>query len=211
MTAAKTSASGDLIWDLLTEAESKIADGEFDGYFGLRARLPCRQASDRKRFRSRFIPYYRLNIGGLTDAFKSEYFDRLFKCRPVGDPDPHTPLLRRLYEFPRRQGDHVLQASFVTKLVSIHDETRPIFDRHVSGFFGVGVPRVGSTDFRIAGFVANLRHIQNQYESWARDPRFARLRKSLIAKQPRMADCHPTRVCDFLVWAAGAKLERQRD
>jgi hypothetical protein len=87
--------------------------------------------------------------------------------------------------------------------VAIHDESRPLFDVHVSKFFGVAPPAVGSLEFRIAGFVDNLLRVQEQYESWAADPHFIRIVKPLLRKHPKLKTCHPTRLCDFLVWTVG--------
>lgn len=190
-------------WKLLEEAAERIEKGAFAEYFELKRLLASTDPQDRLAFQKRFATYYRLRIGGLTDAFTRRYFELLFACTPVGQGDPHTPLLLDLYRFHRRKGDQTIQASFVTKLVSIHDESRPIFDRHVSHFFGMGVPSVGTTEFRVAGFVSNLQRIQGHYESWATDPRFCDIKTALLRKQPKLNDCHPSRLCDFLVWTAG--------
>jgi len=191
-------------WQLLTKAAERIEPDAFAKYFTLRDLLASGRRKDRDAFRKLFTSYYRLQIGGLTEAFKDRYFELLFDCSPKGRKDPYTPLLLELYKFPRRQHDQTLQGSFVTKLVSIHDESRPIYDRHVSDFFGLRVPSIGPTAFRIAGFVANLAHIQKHYEDWEADRRFRGLQAALVRKQPRMEKCHPNRVCDFLVWTIGA-------
>ena len=62
----------------------------------------------------------------------------------------------------------------------------------------------------MSGFVANLRSIQKQYESWAADRRFDDLNAVMCEEQTQMSMCHPTRICDFLVWTVGAKLENGR-
>lgn len=187
-------------WALLEKASAAIDKGEFEGYFELKALLA---SDDRDAFKKKFANYYRLNSGGLTDLFKRAYFDHLFACSPVGQADPYTPILLDLYHYERHTGDRTVQASFVSKLVSVHDESRPIFDRHVSNFFGIGVPASGTPEFRIAGFVANLKLIQNQYEAWAADERFPELRDSVQRRQPKLKQCHPSRVCDLLVWTTG--------
>jgi len=190
-------------WTLLEKAVAHITPGEFEGYFELKRLLASSDQRDREAFRNRFANYYRLNSGGLTDLFKQNYFEHLFACSPVGQDDPYTAILLDLYRFERRTGDRSIQASFVSKLVSIHDESRPIFDRHVSNFFGIGVPSTGTPEFRVAGFVANLRLIEDHYEAWAADDRFLALRRAVHKKQPKLTACHPSRVCDLLVWTVG--------
>ena len=141
-----------------------------------------------------------------TEAFKVRYFELLFACTPVGQEDPYTSLLLKLYRFKTRQGYRALQASFVSKLVSTHDESRPIFDSHVSNFFGLRVPSVAHPiNDRIAAFVSSLGRIQEHYEEWASDRRFRDLEAVLFRKQPKLKDCHRTRLFDFLVWTIGDK------
>lgn len=189
-------------WALLTKAATSIEPGAFARYFELKRLLA---SGDRKAFQHEFTTYYRLNIGGLTPKFKRRYFELLFECSPSGHPDPYTPILIELHAFERLKGGPSIQASFVSKLVAIHDESRPIYDRHVSNFFGMGVPTIGTPEFRIAGFVANLVRIQEQYEEWAGDPRFGAIQATVFKKQPRLKDCHPSRLCDLLVWTVGSK------
>jgi hypothetical protein len=192
-------------WNLLEQAANAVEPGAFEGYFELKRLLASNRPSDKQRFEGRFSSYYRLHIGGLTEAFKKRYFEHLHSCRPIGKKDPYTALLMDLYQIQRRQGGHSIQASFVSKLVSIHDESRPIYDRHVSNFFGVGVPALGPPEFRMAGFVWNLALIQSQYEGWAVDKRFRGIRKTLIQRQPQLEGCHSSRLCDLLVWTVGSK------
>jgi hypothetical protein len=161
--------------------------------------------NDNNEFRSRFSKYCKLNNSGLTEEFKARYFEMLFAFVPGEQVDPYTPLLLELYTFPRRQGDQTLQASFVSKLIAIHDESRPIFDRQVSNFFGLFVPCVGKVEFRITHFIRHLSYLQGQHESWAGDRRFQSISQQLFLKQPALRNCHASRICDFLVWTVGAE------
>jgi hypothetical protein len=159
---------------------------------------------DKRAFQRIFVAYYRLGSAGLTEAFKHRFFELLFACDPVGQADPYTPLLRELYRFKTRRGHSALQVSFVSKLVSMHDESRPIYDRHVSNFFQLRVPSVAHpTQVRIAEGVGMLHRIQEQYERWAIDRRFQDLEAIVLKKQPKLKGCHRTRVCDFLAWTIG--------
>jgi hypothetical protein len=186
--------------------------------------------------------------------------------------------------------DHTLQASFVSKMVAIHDEARPLCSVHgSSGAQGDSTPTCGLTDtkrvwaaFRnpegcqmVAGgrsgaatpgqlgggipghpggvpengaaplaplrgaghprrrsgglawlrppatlfhpsgmnglTVASLgfregvahRPSQIRVRSRATDPHFIGIVKPLLRKHPKLATCHSTRLCDFLVWTVG--------
>jgi hypothetical protein len=193
------------LWTMLEKAANRIAPDAFDEYFALKRLLASTDPEDQLAFQERFAAHYRLRIGGLTDEFKRRYFELLRTCAPIGQEDPHTRLLLDLYGFKTRQHKNTIQASFVSKLVAIKDESRPIFDRHVSHFFGLSVPSVGTPEFRVAGFVLNLRRIQEQYEEWGSDRRFLDIETVLFRKQPKLRDCHRSRLCDFLVWTVGEK------
>jgi hypothetical protein len=190
-------------WELLAKAAKQIKPTDFAEYFELKRLVRSRDPKIRKDFQRRFANYYRLHVGGLTAAFKRRYLTLLVGHKSRGKKDPYTPLLLELYRFRRRKGDRVIHASFVSKLVAMHDESRPLFDKFVSRFFGLTVPSVGSVEFRIAGFVSNLERIGDTYKSWAKDRRFCRIVKTLFRKHPQLKTCHPSRVCDFLVWKVG--------
>jgi hypothetical protein len=91
----------------------------------------------------------------------------------------------------------------VSKLVAIHDESRPLYDRHVRNFFGIWKPGIGSTDFQISGFIKNLSLIQQEYQSWSSDDDFKIILNCAQNKIPELKKCHENRICDFLVWTAG--------
>jgi hypothetical protein len=191
-------------WDLLSKAARKIKPTGFEEYFALKRLWRSRDPEARQEFQTRFANYYRLHIGGLTPACKRRYLHLLVAFIPRGRKDPYTPLLLDLYRFRRRKGDRSLQVSFVSKLVAFHDESRPIYDRYVSQFFGLSVPSVGPLEFRIAGFLANLQRIQENYQAWATNPRFSQLTRELLSRNSALRTCHPSRLCDFLVWTVGA-------
>ena len=123
-------------WNLLKRAVATIRPTDFSEYFELKRLSQKSDPVSRQELQTRFANYYRLHIGGLTDAFKRRYLELLLTCKPRGKRDPYTPLLKELYEFPRRKGDRTLQVSFVSKLVAFNDESRPLYDVHVKNFFG---------------------------------------------------------------------------
>lgn len=183
-------------------------------YARLRQLLDTKGAHARATFEAEFTEYYGLKSGGVTPRFRKVFFDRLYALRgkAIGDPT-YARLLRKLYEIPRHKSDKALPCSFVSKLIAIHDESRPLFDRYVSRFFGLAAPQSVSLDLRIAGFVANLAVVRANYHAWTEDARFQEVFEQLRNRILELRDCHVVRVCDFLVWQAGKqdrKLPRRR-
>jgi len=135
---------------LLSEALAYLRYADYAPYLTLKRLFLARQDGYQALFCREFARFYGLNAGGVTEAFKKRYFELLFGLRIQEGVDPYTPILTELYEIPRRQGDKALQCSFVSKLVAMHDETRPLYDRHVSAFFGITVPPNASVEVRIS-------------------------------------------------------------
>jgi len=187
--------------DRLKKACKAIEGKNVAPYCQLRAWLT--DPSKRADFTRRFKSYYGLNAGGLTDDWKEKYFDILFSLDLSCTAEPYTPILKELYEYARKKGDRVLSFSFVSKLVAIHDESRPLYDKHVSAFFGVAPPATGSNDFRIAGFLRNLNMLQSTYIEWSGIQEFVDVIAELRRRFPCIACCHNGRLFDFLVWAVG--------
>jgi hypothetical protein len=190
---------------LLSQAITYLNESDYSPYLKLKRLLVDQPVGFRVEFRQTFERYYGLNTGGVSDAFKRRYFELLFELELPESCDPYTPILKELYSIPRRLEDNALQCSFVSKLVAIHDETRPIFDRHVSDFFGITVPSSVWVDFRIAGFVTNLTRLRETYQHWSGDKQFMEILSAVKQKHPSLKNCTSTRVADFLVWTVGRK------
>jgi len=190
--------------DLVSQAAQRLAESDIEPYFALREMLARNEKRECRLFREQFAKYYGLNAAGVTDTFKTRYFELLFDLKLHPDiPPPYEQLLLELHPIKRRKGDNVLAASFVSKLVAMHDESRPLFDRHVSHFFGLYVPSAGPLEFRIAGFVSNLDTIRGYYLAWSKEPEFRSVIAALKNKIPSLESCRDVRICDFLVWTVG--------
>lgn len=181
-------------------------------YVTLRKILADTSSNGETAFRKKFSSYYGLNAAGLTNKWKDEYFKLLFSFRKKIPDEPHQHVLRTLSQIERHQGDKALQFSFVSKLVSIHDESQPIFDQYVKHYFGLGPPSLMALpEFRISGFLRNLAEIGRRYAVWSDDAKFAAILSGLRTTVPELVQCHPVRICDFLVWSVGKKYrERER-
>jgi hypothetical protein len=176
--------------------------GSVDRYLELKRLLHSASEGDRSLFESGFASFYALNAAFPTATFRRRYFDLLWALAVPIEAGTYATLLAELHQIPGSQGNHALHASFVSKLVAIHDESSAIYDRNVSRFFGLVVPTEGDLDYRIALFVDHLERISRTYLLWATNPQFCRATAALCDRLPGLATCHPVRVCDFVVWAA---------
>lgn len=187
----------------LRAATRHLSSRDINSYLALRASLLSRTIGFEAKFQKDFSQFFRLNSSGLTDEFKAHYFKLLFSFAKSQEADPYSSILRELYKFERRKGDKSLQCSFVSKLVAIHDDDRPVFDIYVQNFFGIGVPRSIDVDFRIAGFVRNLEVIRAAYHAWQDDTSYQAVIRDACSQHPLLSQCSSVKVADFLVWTAG--------
>ncbi|HEY5550376.1 MAG TPA: hypothetical protein VIK52_00705 [Opitutaceae bacterium] len=184
-------------------AAELLKPGEVSRYFELKAALARPSAHDREQFERVFSHHYRLNMAGLTDRFRQEYFDALFTADPSSESWPDfRGLLEKFQAIPNRKGMASLQCSFVSKLVASRDESWPLYDRHVGNFFGLFVPNVGSVPYRAEILIGQLEFIRQKYLGWSALD-LAHALATLRTRIPALVECHDVRVVDFLVWTAG--------
>lgn len=193
----------------LTKAIDCVQDKYVCSYHWLFATLRDRPVGFEERFRQEFATYYGLNRAHLGDNFKKAYFDRLFGLKLESGGDPYTEPMIELYGIPRLRGDQALQASFVSKLVAIHDETRPVWDVHVREFFRIEEPpRTDEVRKRIVAYVELLEDLRRTYADWAKNPEFLSIVGQVRAKFPLLAETAPQRVADLLIWSLGKSARR---
>lgn len=182
-----------------------ILPAEFCTYLDLKELRRDDSDSARDLFRGRFAAYYGFNVGGLTDQFKSRFFEILFSEKVIvnGRPD-YAGILEELSTFKRKSGHPAMPFSFVSKLVGIRDEGRPIYDRHVLAFFEEKDPgpRVGKKA-RIKWFVDFLDGVASDYRVWAADERIVPILARFKGRDAGLNKCHEARLMDFLVWTIG--------
>ena len=189
--------------NILSQAVAHVAQGDVDKYMELKELFRTKDGAKQAKFRSAFERYYGLYSGGVTSAWRDRFFQLLYELELRDRVDPYTPILRALYEIPRHKGDRELHFSFTSKLVAIHDESYPLYDRHVSAFFGIVPPSLGGVDFRIAGFVSHMRWLRQTYSAWERDDAFLQVVGCLRDRYPCLQVIATPRLADMLVWAAG--------
>ncbi len=191
--------------EALDRAERWMFHSDFCPYLELKALLPDATPDARERFRVLFTAYYGLNVGGLTEEFKDNYFRILFSDSVILDGCPaYSTILKELGGFKRKKGDRAMPFSFVSKLVAMRLESRPIYDRHVLAFFGKKSP-AASVDMgeRIDWYVRFLDHVRSSYAAWANEPMVMPILERLKDRDDRLRCCHDVRLLDFLVWKVG--------
>jgi hypothetical protein len=187
---------------IVCRAAPLVDAGDVGRYIELKHLIQSPGASDRALFEEQFASYYVPDTGFPSDAFRRRYFGLMWTLTAPVDGNNYATLLAELNSLANRQGRHPLPASLVSKLVAMHDESHPIFERYVSRFFGVVVPAEGGLDYRIALLLDHLERIGRTYVTWATNPAFCTATAALCERIPGLALCHPVRLCDFVVSAA---------
>lgn len=191
--------------EALDKAETWVFCANYCPYLELKSWLADTSPDVRERFQEYFTEYYGLNIGGLTPDFKSKYFEIMFGGDVLVNGQPnYAGILDVLSGFESRTKHFALPFSFVSKLVAIHSEDFPIYDRHVLAFFRTKAPGAKVEKLaRIAWYVNFLTLVRRSYEAWAEDKRVLPILKRLRARDKELSGCHVVRLMDFLVWKVG--------
>ena len=192
----------------LVDAQESFIHSDFCPYFDLKRMLRAIKTKPgdkvaRGCFRDLFTRFYAMNAAGLTQEFRSRYFQLLFKSRGIENGKPNLPLI---FEELRKADpkDHRIQFAFVSKLVNIHVESSPIWDTNVLRFFGKNLPfSLYDRKVRIAWFVKFLSELATTYLTWAEDARVKAVLENFKSRDAQLGQCHVVRLMDFLVWKAG--------
>lgn len=191
----------------LDEAERRIAHADFCPYLDLKILLPkcSKSRTHRKLFESMFSQYYDMGVGRLSCKFKEKFFDILFHGKVLDNGKPaFSRIFSSLNKFPQKNGVNKTQFVFVSKLVAIHDETSPIYDKHVRAFFGKTTWFLyKDKEKRIQNFTEFLNGIKSDYCRWVEIPRVCKIINRLKKRDSHLASCDNVRLLDFLVWKVG--------
>lgn len=188
----------------LDQAEALMYHCDFCPYLELKELFADPTPLNQKRFRSLFTTYYGLTVGGLTDAFKDRYFEILFSRNVIIQGRPNfAGILTELSGIKNKRGLNAVPFSFVSKLVAIHQERSPIYDRHVRSFLGFKEVKAPSLELRIEWFVGTISRMANSYQAWAKDNRIQPILERLKIRDVRLQQCDVVRLIDFLVWKVG--------
>lgn len=194
---------------IVIEAAEWLDPARVKGYLTLRQMVARRDPAERMPLELQFMRYYGLEMPRAGEDFRRQLFNTLYTFTGPVTPATYRTLLDILAHAAGTQDTHgPLPASLVSLIVSLCDEGAPIYDRHVSHFFGLVVPATGDRDYRIALYLDHLERINRTYMGWATNPAFCRTTAQLCERIPDLATCHPVRVCHMLIEAAVRRWER---
>lgn len=182
-----------------------------DVYCFLRQRiLEVDAAAQDRLFQFLFRSFYRLDSAGLTDEFKTRFFQLLQAARSSGEIDIGA-VVRDLYRIRNRKGQASVQYSFATKLVATVNDASPIYDAEVAAVFGFRPPYAHEPfEDRLAKYSAFHKKLTTLYQSISETGRLlqARSRFRELYEVPPSA-VSETKVLDFLFWSAGKRMRKQ--
>lgn len=192
--------------DAFKTAEQHLEPKNFAPYLRLKELLHDKSPDARAEFRKTFKSFYMMRPGtGASPAFDQRFFEILFSFNPLADPNrDFSAIVGELAPIKDPRGRTRLQFSFVSKLVAIHQEASPIYDKHVKNFFGESNPpyRLHAAG-RIAYVADFLEFVAGRYKGWSQDPRLAAILDRVRDRDPRLWNCDAVRLVDFLVWRVG--------
>lgn len=154
-------------------------------------------------FQDKYCRYWRLFGAGLSQNFRSIYFEIMEGLR--GKPDPRTEEVSRLlYEVPsNRLGKKTLQFSFASKLLHTIDPHRPIYDSMVATFYRFAVPvPTKSFEVRLQSFLSFYNFLVTEYKNVLSN---GTMKQSIVDFRQRFSlsdEYTDEKVIDTLIWLA---------
>jgi hypothetical protein len=186
-----------------------IGQEAVDVYCFLRERISEVDPAEDRLFQFLFRSFYRLDNAGLTDDFKTRFFQLLQAAKCAGRVDI-IEVVRDLWAIRNRKGQKSIQYSFATKLAATVDENCPIYDAEVAAVFGFRPPYTyRSFERRLAeysSFHADLTALYNSIVETNRLIEARALFRTIYGAPPTSVS--ETKVLDFIFWSAG-KLMRE--
>lgn len=185
---------------------SNIKQESIDVYLFLKKRFSENNVNEDYLFQFLFRSFYRLDNAGLTDDFKSKYFELLQIHR--SDKSIDIPaLVKILYEFKTLKNVNSIQFSFVSKMVNTIDDSMPIYDSEVARMFEFRVPYTYKDTYqRINKYMEFYAKLSKQYNEFIAKSSLKTALSCLNSNLNGISSLSENKKIDFLVWSAG-KLE----
>lgn len=201
-----------MTWDLDVDAVNKNATTiikrlgrePLEVYKFIQKRYKSQNVKTDCLFQFVFRSYYRLDNAGLTDGFKTKFFELLESNRCCGEPDLQQ-LTENLFKIPNYRGQNALQFSFVTKLANTVNPSIPIYDSEVAKMYGFSAPLwYKGKDRRLEELLSFHRYMRKDYENMSKTEALSPALEALQRAYGEILDeIRTSRRIDFLLWSAG--------
>ena len=148
--------------------------------------------------------YYQLDSAGLTDEFKSAYFQCMEDARGSAELDL-AAIVTKLRSFPNRKGQASVQFSFASKLAHTVNPGYPVYDAQVAEYFRFRTPySYKQWDVRLQEYLDLYRQLRTFYEN-AIDSGSLNELTDLFKTVYSPVGCRlpEVKILDFIFWSAG--------
>lgn len=187
-----------------------IDQESIDVYLFLREQFNNSNVSQNPLFQFVYRSFYRLDNAGLTPEFKTEYFSILEKNRGGNWINIET-IVAALHKYPNRKRQKSLQFSFVTKMVNMIDDAKPIYDSEVARMFQFNTPPYTKTfQERLADYLKFYKKLEEVYKEIISCNKLFTVFGDLESALENVHFLSDTKKLDFLVWSAG-KIKNQKN
>ena len=178
-------------------------------YRFLSKRFLEQEPKDDNVFQFIFRSFYRLDNAGLTDEFKTKFFELLSIAKAEQQADIQG-IVRSLFDIPNRKGQASLQFSFATKLAATVESSSPIYDAEVASIFGFRPPyNYNPFEQRLSEYTAFYTELKSLYQTIIDRDCLREARTMFRSRYScTKSDVPETKVLDFIFWSAG-KLSRE--
>lgn len=180
-----------------------------DVYVFLRDEFHSSDITKNYLFQFVYRSFYRLDNAGLTDEFKSRYFELLEENKYNKDLNLKN-ILHELFQYPNLKGEktkltknqNTFQFSFATKMLNTIDDNYAIYDSKVECIFGFKKIYSGNFDKKFETYSKYLKEIQESYNTIISNEYLSNYIKHF---DERFGDKKLSKIkkLDFIFWSAG--------
>lgn len=184
------------------QAVANVTQESVDVYRFLRQQFEAGDVRTNHLFQFAFRSFYGMDRAGLTPDFKTHYFVCMQAARDDGPADIRT-VASELKRFKTLRNCESLQFSFITKLVSMVDPTRPIWDYKVARLLGMAANASGQYETKLDTLLSRYEVLSSVADALSRCELGGHLEAKFRQKYGvNASEMSTAKVIDFLMWAA---------
>lgn len=159
--------------------------------------------TENKLFQFVFRSFYRIDNAGLTDVFKTRYFQLLEETR--GATPNIQEICNELYKIKNHRGQNSLQFSFATKLASTTNSELPVYDSEVAKMYSYDPPPPSKpVTERLNNYLLFYSHLCQDYQIILKDNALQNAMHKFDGKFCKYSEkISPVKKIDFILWSFG--------